>query len=249
MSLVLWSLLPSAVCSFLTKWTVARVQHTGSSLWQVFLESRPLPQSGLGWCPALLSWHQWLLWSSCGVFLSIFQWAETWASSLALKRSGCLINMSCLRISFEGRMLKLKLQYFVHLTQRVDSLEKTLILGGIGDDMWQNKIFIDGFKQSYNFHVYNIILRHLYPLESNHHHKSTCRSSSYSWPPSPILLTSQYTSLLVTTHLFFVPVSLFLFCLFYFLDSTYEWNLTIEISVLPISEYLFPSLGSGRFQP
>ena len=29
-------------------------------------------------------------------------------------------------------MLKLKLQYFVHLTQRVDSLEKTLMLGGIG---------------------------------------------------------------------------------------------------------------------
>ena len=30
-------------------------------------------------------------------------------------------------------MLKLKLQYFGHLTQRVDSLEKTLMLGGIGD--------------------------------------------------------------------------------------------------------------------
>ena len=35
-------------------------------------------------------------------------------------------------ISFEGMMLKLKLQYFGHLTQRVDSLEKTLMLGGIG---------------------------------------------------------------------------------------------------------------------
>ena len=34
--------------------------------------------------------------------------------------------------SFEGVMLKLKLQYFGHLMQRVDSLEKTLILGGIG---------------------------------------------------------------------------------------------------------------------
>ena len=32
----------------------------------------------------------------------------------------------------EGLMLKLKLQYFVHLVQRVDSLEKTLMLGGIG---------------------------------------------------------------------------------------------------------------------
>ena len=35
-------------------------------------------------------------------------------------------------ISLEGMMLKLKLQYFGHLMQRVDSLEKTLILGGIG---------------------------------------------------------------------------------------------------------------------
>ena len=35
-------------------------------------------------------------------------------------------------ISLEGMMLKLKLQYFCHLMQRVDSLEKTLMLGGIG---------------------------------------------------------------------------------------------------------------------
>ena len=35
-------------------------------------------------------------------------------------------------ISLEGLMLKLKLQYFGHLMQIVDSLEKTLILGGIG---------------------------------------------------------------------------------------------------------------------
>ena len=34
--------------------------------------------------------------------------------------------------SFEGLMLKLKLQYFGHLMRRVDSLEKTLLLGGIG---------------------------------------------------------------------------------------------------------------------
>ena len=36
------------------------------------------------------------------------------------------------RCSLEGLMLKLKLQYFGHLMQRVDSLEKTLMLGGIG---------------------------------------------------------------------------------------------------------------------
>ena len=37
-----------------------------------------------------------------------------------------------LGISLEGMMLKLKLQYFGHLMGRVDSLEKTLLLGGIG---------------------------------------------------------------------------------------------------------------------
>ena len=45
-------------------------------------------------------------------------------------------NQSILKISpgcsLEGLMLKLKLQYFGHLMQKVDSLEKTLILGGIG---------------------------------------------------------------------------------------------------------------------
>ena len=47
------------------------------------------------------------------------------------------INKSILKeispgCSLEGLMLKLKLQYFGHLLQRVDSLEKTLMLGGIG---------------------------------------------------------------------------------------------------------------------
>ena len=45
-------------------------------------------------------------------------------------------NQSILKInpgiSLEGMMLKLKLQYFGHLMQKVDSLEKTLMLGGIG---------------------------------------------------------------------------------------------------------------------
>ena len=40
-----------------------------------------------------------------------------------------LISPGC---SLEGLMLKLKLQYFGHLMRRVDSLEKTLMLGGIG---------------------------------------------------------------------------------------------------------------------
>ena len=37
-------------------------------------------------------------------------------------------------ISLEGTMLKLKLQYYGHLMRRVESLEKTLMLGGIGQE-------------------------------------------------------------------------------------------------------------------
>ena len=41
--------------------------------------------------------------------------------------------------SLEGMMLKLKLQYFGHLMRRVDSLEKTVILGGIGGRRWRGR--------------------------------------------------------------------------------------------------------------
>ena len=57
---------------------------------------------------------------------------KTLESPLDCRRS----NQSILKIgpgcSLEGMMLKLKLQYFGHLMRRVDSLEKTLMLGGIG---------------------------------------------------------------------------------------------------------------------
>ena len=53
--------------------------------------------------------------------------------------------------SLEGRMLKLKLQYFGHLMQRADSLEKTLMLGGIGG-RWrrgrQRMRWLDGITDS-----------------------------------------------------------------------------------------------------
>ena len=54
-------------------------------------------------------------------------------------------------ISLEGMMLKLKLQYFGHLMQRVDSLEKTLMLGGIEGRRrrgWQRMRSLDGITDS-----------------------------------------------------------------------------------------------------
>ena len=52
----------------------------------------------------------------------------TWTA----RRSNQSILKISAGISLEGMMLKLKLQYFGHLMRRVDSLEKTLMLGGIG---------------------------------------------------------------------------------------------------------------------
>ena len=53
--------------------------------------------------------------------------------------------------SLEGMMLKLKLQYFGHLMRRVDSLEKTLMLGGTGGWKkrgWQRMRWLDGITNS-----------------------------------------------------------------------------------------------------
>ena len=65
-------------------------------------------------------------------------------------------NQSILReispgISLEGMMLKLKLQFFGHLMRRVDSLEKTLMLGGIGGRRrrgWQRMRWLEGITDS-----------------------------------------------------------------------------------------------------
>ena len=64
-------------------------------------------------------------------------------------------NQSILKISpgcsLEGMMLKLKLQYFGHLMRRVDSMEKTLMLGGIGGRRirgWQRMRWLDGITDS-----------------------------------------------------------------------------------------------------
>ena len=60
-----------------------------------------------------------------------------WRRLLRVPWTSGISNQSILKeinpgLSLEGLMLKLKLQYFDHLLQRVDSLEKTLMLGGIG---------------------------------------------------------------------------------------------------------------------
>ena len=50
----------------------------------------------------------------------------------ARRSNQCILKEISPGISLEGMMLKLKLQYFGHLIRRADSLERTLMLGGIG---------------------------------------------------------------------------------------------------------------------
>ena len=68
-------------------------------------------------------------------------WTERRSKQSILKE----INPGC---TLEGMMLKLKLQYFGHLMQRADSLEKTLMLGGIGGRRRRGRQRMDGIIDS-----------------------------------------------------------------------------------------------------
>ena len=57
-------------------------------------------------------------------------------------------------VSLEGMMLKLKLQYFGHLMQRADSLEKTLMLEGIGGRRRRDEDEMAGWHQRLNGHEF-----------------------------------------------------------------------------------------------
>ena len=88
--------------------------------------------------------HQWIdafeLW--CWRRLLRVPWTARRSNQSILKE----ISTGC---SSERKMLKLNLQYFGHLTRRVDSLEKTLMLGGIGRRRrggWQRMRWLDGIS-------------------------------------------------------------------------------------------------------
>ena len=79
-----------------------------------------------------------------------------WRRLLRVPWTTRISNQSILKeispgFSLEGMMLKLKLQYFGHLLRRVDSLEKTLMLGGIGGRRRrgrQRRRWLDGITDS-----------------------------------------------------------------------------------------------------
>ena len=78
-----------------------------------------------------------------------------WRRLLRVPWTARISNQSILKeispgISLEGMMLKLKFQYFGYLMRSVDSLEKTLMLGGIGGRRrgWQRMRWLDGITDS-----------------------------------------------------------------------------------------------------
>ena len=88
------------------------------------------------------SGHVWMWELDCEESWALKNWFDAfelwyWRRLLRVPWTARRSNQSILketspRCSLEGLMLRLKLQYFGHLMQRIDSLEKTLMLGGIG---------------------------------------------------------------------------------------------------------------------
>ena len=96
-------------------------------MWELECEESWVPKN---WCFDLWCWRR----------LLRVPWTARRSSQSILKE----ISAGC---SLEGLMLKRKLQYFDHLMWRVDLLEKTLILGGIGGRRrrgWQRMRWLDG---------------------------------------------------------------------------------------------------------
>ena len=82
----------------------------------------------------------------------INQWSSKYIVSLrTLVANKLILKEISPGCSLEGLMLRLKLHYFGHLMRRVDSLEKTLMLGGIGGRRrggWQRMRWLDGITNS-----------------------------------------------------------------------------------------------------
>ena len=115
--------LPTKVC--LVKAMVFPVLLCGYESWTIKKAEHPRIDAFELWC-----WRR----------LLRVTWTARRSNQSILKE----ISPGC---SLEGLMLKLKLQYFGHLMQRVDSLEKTLMLGAIGGRRrrgWQRMRWLDG---------------------------------------------------------------------------------------------------------
>ena len=92
--------------------------------------------------------------AECQKIYAFEQWCWRrllWVPWTARRSNQSILKEISPESSLEGLMLRLKLQYFGHLMWRVDSLEKTLMLGGIGGRRrrgWQRMRWLDGITDS-----------------------------------------------------------------------------------------------------
>ena len=103
--------------------------------------------------------------SSSHIWMWELDYKESWAPGIDAFELWCLRRLMRIQsilkeinpeYSLEGLMLKLKLQYFCHLIQRADLLEKALMLGKIEDNMrkgWQSMRLLDGIIDSMNMNL------------------------------------------------------------------------------------------------
>ena len=93
----------------------------------------------------LLTVYKWEIWDRKS--LEYF-WTQVTVPWTARRSSQSILKEISPGISFEGMMLKLKFQYFGHLMWRVDSMENTLMLGGIGGRRrgWPRMRCLDGIS-------------------------------------------------------------------------------------------------------
>ena len=87
------------------------------------------------------------------MLLNCGAWEDSNESLASRRSSQSILKKVYLEYFFEGQMLKLKVQYFGHLMQRADSLEKTLLLGKIEGRRrrgWQGMSWLDDIISSKN---------------------------------------------------------------------------------------------------